>query len=214
MTADPENLIWIDLEMTGLDSRRDRIIEIATLVTDKHLNVIAEGPVIAIHQSDDVLAKMDDWNTRQHGRSGLTARVRSSRVDERAAELREVHPVDQLHRHVWNVVVLTEIEDLDDVRVIEERRDARLLQEHGAHPVVLSELRRDALQDAGLHEVLGTDLLGQVHLGHPALADELGEQVPAETFGLTHDRAELLARPTKAGQSYRVSGGSSRVLPG
>jgi oligoribonuclease len=73
--------------MTGLDSRRDKIIEIATLVTDKHLNMIAEGPVIAIHQSDEVLAAMDDWNTRQHGRSGLTARVRSSRVEERAAEL-------------------------------------------------------------------------------------------------------------------------------
>ena len=87
MTADPENLVWIDLEMTGLDIRRDKIIEIATLITDKHLNVIAEGPVIAIHQSNEVLAAMDEWNTRQHGRSGLTARVRLSRVDERAAEL-------------------------------------------------------------------------------------------------------------------------------
>ncbi len=86
MTADPENLIWIDLEMTGLDSRSDKIIEIATLVTDKHLNMIAEGPVIAIHQSDGVLAAMDEWNTRQHGQSGLTARVRSSQVDERMAE--------------------------------------------------------------------------------------------------------------------------------
>lgn len=87
MAAEPENLIWIDLEMTGLDSRRDKIIEIATLVTDKHLEVIAEGPVIAIHQCSDVLAAMDEWNTRQHTRSGLTARVRTSRVDERAAEL-------------------------------------------------------------------------------------------------------------------------------
>ena len=73
--------------MTGLDSRRDKIIEVATLVTDKHLKVIAEGPVIAIHQSDEILAAMDEWNTRQHGNSGLIARVRSSRVDEREAEL-------------------------------------------------------------------------------------------------------------------------------
>jgi oligoribonuclease len=87
MATEPENLIWIDLEMTGLDSRRDKIVEIATLVTDSQLNVIAEGPVIAIHQSNDVLAAMDEWNTRQHARSGLTARVRTSRVDERAAEL-------------------------------------------------------------------------------------------------------------------------------
>ena len=87
MSLDAENLIWIDLEMTGLDSRRDKIIEVATLVTDKHLKVIAEGPVIAIHQSDEILAAMDEWNTRQHGNSGLIARVRSSRVDEREAEL-------------------------------------------------------------------------------------------------------------------------------
>ena len=86
MKSDLDNLIWIDLEMTGLDSRTDKIIEIATLVTDKYLNVIAEGPVIAIHQSDEVLAAMDEWNTRQHARSGLTARVRSSRVNERVAE--------------------------------------------------------------------------------------------------------------------------------
>jgi oligoribonuclease len=84
----PDNLIWIDLEMTGLDSRTDRIIEIATLVTDSHLNPLAEGPVLAIHQSDAVLALMDDWNRRQHGESGLVARVRASTVDEREAEAR------------------------------------------------------------------------------------------------------------------------------
>ncbi len=86
MAADPENLIWIDLEMTGLDSRRDKIIEIATLVTDKHLNAIAEGPVITVHQSDEVLAGMDEWNTRQHAQSGLVARVRSSRLNELDAQ--------------------------------------------------------------------------------------------------------------------------------
>lgn len=79
-------LVWIDLEMTGLEPERDVIIEIATLVTDEQLNVLAEGPVIAIHQPEDVLAGMDDWNQRQHGSSGLTARVRASTLDTRAAE--------------------------------------------------------------------------------------------------------------------------------
>ena len=84
----PDNLIWIDLEMTGLDSQTDRIIEIATLVTDNQLNILAEGPVLAIHQSDATLATMDDWNQKQHGESGLIARVRDSKVNEREAELR------------------------------------------------------------------------------------------------------------------------------
>ena len=74
-----DNLIWIDLEMTGLKPERDAIIEIATVVTGPQLEILAEGPVIAIHQDDAVLAGMDEWNTRQHGASGLTARVRESR---------------------------------------------------------------------------------------------------------------------------------------
>jgi oligoribonuclease len=86
MTQDPNNLIWIDLEMTGLDTDQDNIIEIATIVTDAYLNILAEGPVLAIHQSDDVLAGMDDWNTRQHGGSGLIERVRNSQVTEAEAE--------------------------------------------------------------------------------------------------------------------------------
>jgi len=81
-----ENLIWIDLEMTGLNPDKDRIIEIATVVTDKELTVLAEGPVCAIHQSDEVLAGMDDWNTRQHAMSGLADRVRASTTTEREAE--------------------------------------------------------------------------------------------------------------------------------
>jgi len=85
--SDPLNLIWIDLEMTGLSPERDRIIEIATVVTDKDLNVIAEGPMIAVHQSDELLDGMDEWNTRQHGGSGLTERVRQSLVTEAEAEL-------------------------------------------------------------------------------------------------------------------------------
>ncbi len=84
MTAD--NLIWIDLEMTGLDTQCDRIIELATVVTDGQLNVLAEGPVVAIHQPEPILATMDDWNTRQHTGSGLLERVRHSPFDEREAE--------------------------------------------------------------------------------------------------------------------------------
>lgn len=84
---DADNLVWIDLEMTGLDPGRDRIIEIATVVTDKQLNILAEGPAIAIHQDDAALAAMDEWNTRQHGESGLVERVRQSRATEHEAEL-------------------------------------------------------------------------------------------------------------------------------
>ncbi len=86
MAQNPDNLIWIDLEMTGLDPDTDRIIEIATIVTDARLNILAEGPVMAVHQSDEVLAGMDEWNTRQHGGSGLVERVRASTVDEAQAQ--------------------------------------------------------------------------------------------------------------------------------
>ncbi|WP_210397562.1 oligoribonuclease [Motiliproteus sediminis] len=80
------NLIWIDLEMTGLDPDNDRIIEIATLVTDANLNLLAEGPTIAVHQPDALLDGMDEWCTRQHGQSGLTERVRNSTISEAEAE--------------------------------------------------------------------------------------------------------------------------------
>lgn len=80
------NLIWIDLEMTGLDPMSDRIIEIATIVTDDQLNEIAEGPTLVIHQPDVVMQGMDEWNTRQHGDSGLAGRVRDSRLSAEDAE--------------------------------------------------------------------------------------------------------------------------------
>jgi len=81
-----DNLVWIDLEMTGLDPDNDLIIEIATVVTDKHLVVLAEGPVLAIHQSDSVLDGMDEWNSTQHTGSGLVERVRTSACNENEAE--------------------------------------------------------------------------------------------------------------------------------
>ena len=85
-TLNHEYLIWIDLEMTGLMPDSDQIIEMATVITDKDLNVIAEGPELAIHQPEEVLARMDAWNQRQHGGSGLIARVRSSRMTTAEAE--------------------------------------------------------------------------------------------------------------------------------
>jgi len=86
MTKSKKNLIWIDLEMTGLDTVNDYIIEIATIVTDGDLNVLAEGPIIAIHQADSTLEAMDEWNTRQHGGSGLVERIRNSTTTEAEAE--------------------------------------------------------------------------------------------------------------------------------
>lgn len=80
------NLIWIDLEMTGLDPDSDVIIEIATIVTDADLNILAEGPTYAIHQPDSILDAMDEWNTNQHGKSGLTQRVKDSKISLEDAE--------------------------------------------------------------------------------------------------------------------------------
>lgn len=85
---DNNNLIWIDLEMTGLEPDQDRIIEIATIVTDSNLNILAEGPVFAIHQNEERLAAMDAWNTRQHNQSGLVKRVQESSVTESEAQQR------------------------------------------------------------------------------------------------------------------------------
>ena len=93
--TDKNNLIWIDLEMTGLEPKTDVIIEIATIVTDSDLNVLAEGPTLAIHQPDEVLDSMDEWCTNQHGKSGLTQRVKDSKVTEAEAEQQTIEFLKQ-----------------------------------------------------------------------------------------------------------------------
>ena len=80
-----QNLIWVDLEMTGLDPEKERIIEIATIITDSNLTIVAEGPNLVIHQSKELMANMDDWNTNQHGSTGLTQAVHNSSVSEQEA---------------------------------------------------------------------------------------------------------------------------------
>ena len=95
MSKSSAHLIWIDLEMTGLNPEHDRIIEIATIVTDSDLKVVAEGPVFAIHQSDELLNGMDEWNTRQHNQSGLVARVKESTVTEEQAQAETIAFLEQ-----------------------------------------------------------------------------------------------------------------------
>lgn len=95
MAPHSDNLIWIDLEMTGLNPEKDRIIEIATVVTDTHLNILAEGPVFAIHQSEELLKGMDSWNTKHHNASGLVVRVRESTVTEEEAQTKTIEFLKQ-----------------------------------------------------------------------------------------------------------------------
>ena len=97
MDPKAHRLIWIDLEMTGLQPEQDQILEIATLVTDDSLRILCEGPVLAVHQPEFVLAALDDWNQRTHSASGLLQRVRDSRLDMAAAE---TQTLDFLHQHV------------------------------------------------------------------------------------------------------------------
>ena len=90
MAADPNNLIWIDMEMTGLVPDSDRIIELAVLVTDSQLNLVAEGPVLVVKQPDEVLAAMDSWNRSVHAKSGLVEKVKAAALDEAEAERRMI----------------------------------------------------------------------------------------------------------------------------
>lgn len=86
MAQDPGHLIWIDMEMSGLNPETDRVIEIAVIITDSQLNTVAEGPVLVVHQADDVLDRMDDWNKSTHGKSGLIDRVKASTLTEAQVE--------------------------------------------------------------------------------------------------------------------------------
>ncbi|MGB0943113.1 MAG: oligoribonuclease [Marinomonas sp.] len=95
MSLDKENLVWIDLEMTGLDPDKNTIIEIATIVTDKHLNVLAEGPNVAIHQPREIMDAMDEWCTTHHGQSGLTQRVLETSMTMAQAELETIQFLEQ-----------------------------------------------------------------------------------------------------------------------
>jgi len=97
MAQDQNNLIWIDMEMTGLVPESDRIIEVAIVITDSNLNTVAEAPVLVVHQADAVLAGMDNWNKSTHAKSGLIDKVKASTLDERAIELRML---DFLKLHV------------------------------------------------------------------------------------------------------------------
>lgn len=96
MPQNPDALVWMDLEMTGLDPEHDRIIEMATIITDRDLRVIAEGPVIVVHQPNELLDGMDEWNTRTHNKNGLVDKVKRSRVTERQAE---IETLDFIQRH-------------------------------------------------------------------------------------------------------------------
>lgn len=95
MAQNSNNLIWIDLEMTGLNTEVDQIIEIATIITDSDLNILEEGPVLAIHQNNAILEGMDSWNSQQHAKSGLIERVRASLIDEVEAERRTLEFVQK-----------------------------------------------------------------------------------------------------------------------
>lgn len=95
MAQDSSYLIWIDLEMTGLNPDSDLIIEIATIVTDQDLNILAQGPVLSVHQSDAALAAMDDWNQHHHGQSGLIERVKASTINDAEAEQQTIEFLKQ-----------------------------------------------------------------------------------------------------------------------
>ena len=111
---DKSNLIWIDLEMTGLDTQRDYIIEIASIVTDKNLNILAEGPYLVIHQPNEVMSNLDEWNTRQHGKSGLIERVLEVQLMRAKLKMKQLNFLNSLFINLslhFVVIQFVKIED-------------------------------------------------------------------------------------------------------
>jgi oligoribonuclease (3'-5' exoribonuclease) len=141
----PSNLVWVDMEMTGLIPDEDVVIEIATIVTDSELNTLAEGPVIALHQSDTMLAGMDEWNTTHHTRSGLVERVRASHYDEQRATF---VPVLESVAEAENVSVMPLVDVICDEDFCSGVKGSELLFLDGDHlsktgGLLLTEMFRD-----------------------------------------------------------------------
>jgi oligoribonuclease len=122
---DRSNMIWIDLEMTGLDTQRDYIIEIASIVTDKNLNILEEGPNLVINQPDEILNGMDKWNTDHHNRSGLVQKVQESNMTESIAEKKTIDFLSNIYlkeNHLFVVILFAKIVDfsLDVCRTLRD----------------------------------------------------------------------------------------------
>lgn len=107
MSFSDQNLIWVDLEMTGLDPETHKIIEIASIVTDSELNILAEGPVLAVHQPEEELAKMDDWCTNTHTASGLVERVRNSKISEQDAVAQTIEFLENGYQKAYRQSAVT-----------------------------------------------------------------------------------------------------------
>ena len=160
----PANLVWMDLEMTGLDPERDVILEMATIVTDGELNVIAEGPVLAIRQPEELLAAMDEWNQTHHSASGLLDRVRKEGVLEREAEAQTLAFMEQ-HAEARTA-------PLCGNTIWQDRRFPRALHAHPRGPPALPQHRRQQLEGAGTRAGGPALLQGFVKKNaHTALAD-------------------------------------------
>ena len=183
-------LVWIDLEMTGLDTQRDSIIEIATIVTDANLETVEEGPVAAIHQSEAVMSHMDDWNTRQHGSSGLTQRVRNSTTS--AAEAEQI-TLEFLRKHV-----VEKSSPMCGNSICQDRRFlAREMPELEAffHYRNLDVSTLKILADLWVPDVLHGVTKNSEHLALADIRDSIAE--------LRHYKEHLIRMPTDTGGAAR-----------